>query len=102
MQVLLDGKVVAAVERSCPRKVQLPEVLVFLSNVTVLDIVVHAMGRNSGGCAWDSKGLVNLNVQLNGGGLPRQDASSQGFTAAAARRSLVEVKWLSLSGSGNS
>ena len=65
-QVLLDGKVVAALERSCPRQVQLPEVLVFFSQVTVLDIVVHAMGRQSGGCEWDFKGLVYPNIQLNG------------------------------------
>ena len=66
LQVLLDGKVVAAAERSCPQTVQLPEVLVFFSQVTVLDIVVHAMGRNSGGCAWDPKGLPYPNIQLNG------------------------------------
>ena len=65
-QVLLDGKVVAALERSCPQQVHLPEVLVFFSQVTVLEIVVHAMGRQSGGCEWDFKGLVYPNVQLNG------------------------------------
>ena len=72
MQVLLDGKLVAAVERSCPHTVQLPEVLVFFSQVTVLDIVVHAMGRNSGGCDWDFKGLVYPNIQLNGEWLHRR------------------------------
>ena len=65
-QVLLDGKVVAALERSCPRQVQLPKVLVFFSQVTVLEVVVHAMGRRSGGCEWDVKGLVYPNIQLNG------------------------------------
>ena len=64
---MLDGKLVASVERSCPQTVQLPEVLVFFSQVTVLEIVVHAMGRNSGGCDWDFKGLVYPNIQLNGG-----------------------------------
>lgn len=64
--MLLDGKVIAAVERSCPKTVQLPEVLVFFSQVTVLEIVVHAMGRNSGGCDWDFKGLPYPNIQLNG------------------------------------
>ena len=64
--MLLDGKVVATLERSCPKQVQLPEVLVFFSQVTVLDIVVHAMGRQSGGCEWDFKGLVYPNIQLNG------------------------------------
>jgi hypothetical protein len=63
---MLDGKVVAMLERSCPRTVRLPEVLIFLSDVTVLDIVVHAMGRNSGGCDWDPKGIVYPNIQLNG------------------------------------
>ena len=57
---------VATLERSCPKQVQLPEVLVFFSQVTVLDIVVHAMGRQSGGCEWDFKGLVYPNIQLNG------------------------------------
>ena len=70
VQVLLDGKLVAAVERSCPRTVQLPEVLVFFSRVTVLEVVVHAMGRNSGGCDWDFKGLAYPNIQLNGGWPP--------------------------------
>ncbi|EIE24551.1 hypothetical protein COCSUDRAFT_46851 [Coccomyxa subellipsoidea C-169] len=65
-QVMLDGKVVATLERSCPRTVRLPEVLIFLSDVTVLDIVVHAMGRNSGGCDWDPKGIAYPNIQLNG------------------------------------
>lgn len=65
-QVMLDGKVVATLERSCPRVVRLPEILVFLSDVTVLDIVVHAMGRNSGGCDWDPKGIIYPNVLLNG------------------------------------
>lgn len=63
---MLDGKVVATLERSCPRTVRLPEVLIFLSDVTVLDIVVHAMGRNSGGCDWDPKGIAYPNIQLNG------------------------------------
>ena len=57
---------VATLERSCPKQVQLPEVLVFFSQVTVLDIVVHAMGRQSGGCEWDFKGLVYPNIQLDG------------------------------------
>lgn len=63
---MLDGKVVATLERSCPRVVRLPEILVFLSDITVLDIVVHAMGRYSGGCDWDPKGIVYPNVLLNG------------------------------------
>ena len=57
---------VAALERSCPKQVRLPEVLVFFSQVTLLDIMVHAMGRQSGGCEWDLKGLVYPNIQLNG------------------------------------
>ena len=55
---------VAALERSCPRQVQLPEVLVFFSQVTVLEIVVHAMGRQSG----------RLRVGLQGAGLPQHSA----------------------------
>lgn len=66
MQVLLDGRVVALLERSCPRRVKLPDVTVFFSEQSVLSVVVHAMGRNSGGCAYDPKGLVYPNIRLNG------------------------------------
>ena len=65
-QVLLDGEVVAQLERSCPRLVRLPEVAVFFSDFARLEVAVHAMGRNSGACAWDFKGLAYPNVQLNG------------------------------------
>lgn len=63
---MLDGRVVARLERSCPRQVRLPEVTVFFSEQSVLSVVVHAMGRNSGGCAYDPKGLVYPNIRLNG------------------------------------
>jgi hypothetical protein len=64
--VLLDGEVVAQLERSCPRKVKLPELTVFFSDSAALEVAVHAMGRNSGGCAWDPKGLAYPNIRLNG------------------------------------
>ncbi|BDA42797.1 beta-galactosidase [Coccomyxa sp. Obi] len=103
-QVMLDGKVVATLERSCPRMVRLPEILVFLSDVTVLEIVVHAMGRNSGGCDWDPKGIVYPNILLNGRVLynwrvfpiPLSEAPTRLFnstisTAAASSRHLLGV-----------
>ena len=84
-------------ERSCPKQVQLPEVLVFFSQVTVLDIVVHAMGRQSGGCEWDFKGLVYPNIQLNGT-LPRMHSHHSGSRITTCCAALSNTLCATLSG----
>lgn len=59
--MLCDGVSVGYLERSHPAKVELAT-----HGCHQLDIVVHAMGRNSAGTEFDLKGLVEPDVRVNG------------------------------------
>ena len=59
----LDEELVDYLDRSHPRQVTLPALAAGGSGQ--LQILVHAMGRDSGGCYFDLKGLV-APVSLNG------------------------------------
>ena len=63
LQVYLDGELVDYLDRSHPKQVTLPALAAGGSGQ--LQILVHAMGRDSGGCYFDLKGLV-APVSLNG------------------------------------
>lgn len=60
-QALCDGATFALLDRSRPETVTLPR-----QGCRQLDVVVHAMGRDSGGTKFDLKGLVHGTVTLDG------------------------------------
>lgn len=61
VQALCDGATFALLDRSRPETVTLPR-----QGCRQLDVVVHAMGRDSGGTKFDLKGLVHGTVTLDG------------------------------------
>lgn len=81
MQVYLGGKLVAVLDRSHPKQVQLqqPE----SDQPATLAILVHAMGRDSGGCFFDLKGLITT-VKLNGETTTLQSLKRAGFPCTAS------------------
>ena len=68
MQILVEGKVVASLDRNKKAKVSLP-VLDTLSSdqeLVTLDILVEGIGRDNSGSKFDLKGLMSQDVYLNG------------------------------------
>ncbi len=65
---MVEGKVVASLDRNKKAKVSLP-VLDTLSSdqdLVTLDILVEGIGRDNSGSKFDLKGLMSQNVYLNG------------------------------------
>ena len=68
MQIMVEGKVVASLDRNKKAKVSLP-VLDTLSSdqdLVTLDILVEGIGRDNSGSKFDLKGLMSQEVYLNG------------------------------------
>jgi len=68
MQIMVEGKVVASLDRNKKAKVSLP-VLDTLSSdqeLVTLDILVEGIGRDNSGSKFDLKGLMSQDVYLNG------------------------------------
>lgn len=65
---MVDGKVVAALDRNKEVKVSLPAIDASFSNkgFLTLDILVEGFGRDNGGSKFDLKGLMSQEVYLNG------------------------------------
>ncbi|KAK9790354.1 hypothetical protein WJX73_002613 [Symbiochloris irregularis] len=60
-EVLCDALSISRLERSLPANVTLPQ-----SGCDTITVIVHAMGRNSGGTEFDLKGLVHTPITIAG------------------------------------
>ena len=70
LQILIGGKVVAALDRNKAVKVSLPPLDELPPQAgtgpLALDILVEGLGRDNGGSKFDLKGLMSQHVYLNG------------------------------------
>lgn len=68
MQIMVEGKVVASLDRNKKAKVSLPELdtLSTDQDLITLDILVEGIGRDNSGSKFDLKGLMSQDVYLNG------------------------------------
>ncbi|KAL0030525.1 hypothetical protein WJX79_001635 [Trebouxia sp. C0005] len=67
-RIMVDGKVVASLDRNKKAKVSLPVLDTFSSDqdLVTLDILVEGIGRDNSGSKFDLKGLMSQDVYLNG------------------------------------
>ena len=68
MQIMVEGKVVASLDRNKKAKVSLPVLNTLSSDqdLVTLDILVEAIGRDNSGSKFDLKGLMSQDIYLNG------------------------------------
>lgn len=65
-QVMVEGKVVASLDRNKQAKVSLPAVASTNKEFLTLEILVEGIGRDNSGSKFDLKGLMSQDVYLEG------------------------------------